>query len=81
MSEFSPELPRKSSRTERKTSCINKALNDDVVRARASEPRFLFFLLLGALKIQFNIEKMQIPRIALTHRDIGSRNLGTDSDG
>ena len=83
MSEFSPRTPEEVFQNFKgRQAGINKALNDDVVRARASEPRFFFFLLLQfALKNSSLILKCKYTARALTHRDIGSRNLGTDSDG
>lgn len=64
MSEFSPRTPEEVFQNFKgRQAGINKALNDDVVRARASEPRSLFFLLLQfALKNSSLILKMQIHR-------------------
>ena len=64
MSEFSPRTPEEVFQNFKgRQAGINKALNDDVVRARASEPRFFFFLLLQfALKNSSLILKMQIHR-------------------
>ena len=64
MSELSPRTPEEVFQNFKgRQAGINKALNDDVVRARASEPRSLFFLLLQfALKNSSLILKMQIHR-------------------
>ena len=44
MSEFSPRTPEEVFQNFKgRQDGIKKALNDDVVRARASEPRSLFF--------------------------------------
>ena len=44
MSELSPRTPEEVFQNFKgRQAGINKALNDDVVRARASEPRSLFF--------------------------------------
>ena len=64
MSELSPRTPEEVFQNFKgRQAGINKALNDDVVRARASEPRSFFFLLLQfALKNSSLILKMQIHR-------------------
>ena len=78
MSEFSPRTPEEVFQNFKgRQAGINKALNDDVVRARASEPRSLFFFSFSnsRLKIlEFNIENANTPRalsrIAISVREI-----------
>ena len=77
MSEFSPRTPEEVFQNFKgRQAGINKALNDDVVRARASEPRSLFFSPspIRAKKFEFNIENANTPRalsrIAIQVREI-----------
>jgi hypothetical protein len=72
MSEFSPRTPEEVFQNFKgRQAGINKALNDDVVRARASEARAFFFSLslFPNLRLEFFdlILKMQHTARALTH--------------
>ena len=64
MSEFSPRTPEEVFQNFKgRQAGINKALNDDVVRARASEPRSLFFFSFSNSRLKIRlILKMQIHR-------------------
>jgi hypothetical protein len=56
MSEFSPRTPEEVFQNFKgRQAGINKALNDDVVRARASEPLSLFFFSFSNSRLKIRV--------------------------